>query len=88
MTTSLFDKKEPWGIIKFIHKDGKEHEFYTCVNILSRSRLSAFDGDPPDIGESMAYIKSVFRDIYLKAKVLSYEGTKHFEKEKLTKKTK
>lgn len=62
------------GKIRFIHSDGKEHYFYCCVNDLSGSRLSAFDNDPPDIDQPLAYIKSVFRDIRKKAKVLEDIG--------------
>lgn len=75
----LADKTQPWGIITFIRSDNKEHTFYTCINSLSGSRLSAFDNDSPSINESMKYIKSVFKDIRKKAKVISYEGTKHFQ---------
>ncbi len=62
------------GMIKFIHKDGKEHAFYTCVNDLSGSRLSWFDNNAPDVDESLAYIKSVFKDIRKKAKVIQEMG--------------
>ncbi len=56
------------GMIRFIHfRDGAEHVFRTCVNDLTGSRMSWFDSDPPDIDESEAYIKSVFRDIKSKS---------------------
>lgn len=56
------------GKIRFIHfRDGKEHTFSTCVNDLSGSRMSWFDSNAPDVDESLAYIKSVFRDIRSKA---------------------
>jgi hypothetical protein len=72
---TLTDKTKPWGKITFIHhKTGKEHSFYSCVNKLSNSRLSAFDNEPPSIGDNMAWVKSVFRDINGKCKVLSFEG--------------
>lgn len=74
----LTDKKQPWGVIRFIHSDGKEHKFYSVVNELTGSRLSAFDCDAPDV-DSMAWAKSVFRDIRKKAKVLDFAGTKHFQ---------
>ena len=72
---------KPWGVIRFIHfRDGSERKFYTMVNEMSGSRLTAFDNDPPGIDESMPFIKSVFKGIRMKAtKVLSYEGTKHFQ---------
>ena len=76
---SLTDKQKPWGKITFIHKDGTKHYFYTAVNEMSGSRLSAFDSDPPGIDDPMPWIKSVFRDIRKKAQVLSYEGTKDFK---------
>lgn len=77
----LCDMTKPWGIIRFIHfRDGTERKFYTMVNEMSGSRLTAFDGDPPEIDDPMPWIKSVFRDIRKKAtKVLSYQGTKHFQ---------
>jgi hypothetical protein len=65
---------EKSGKIRFIHKDGKEHYFYCVVNDLSGSRLSAFDNDPPDIDQPLAYIRSVFRDIRQKATVLEVIG--------------
>lgn len=76
--SNLIDKKKPWGIIRFIHKDNKEHCFYTAVNEMSGNRLTAFDSDAPSIDDDMAWIKSVFRDIRKKAKVVSFEGTKQF----------
>ena len=72
---NLADKKKPWGYIKFIHKDGKEHEFYSCVNRLNGNRLSAFDSHSPYVNESVKWAKSVFRDIFTKSKgVLEFEG--------------
>lgn len=76
----LTDLEKPWGIIKFIHSDGKEHKFYVATNELSGSVLSAFDSDSPDIDQPLAFLKTVFRDIRKKAKVVSYHGTKHFAK--------
>ncbi len=56
------------GKIRFIHfRDGTEHTFYTCVNDMTGSRMSWFDSNPPDIDESIGYIRSVFRDIRKKA---------------------
>jgi hypothetical protein len=72
---NLADKKKPWGYIKFTHKDGKVHEFYSCVNRLNGDRLSAFDSHSPYVNESVKWAKSVFRDIFTKSKgVLEFEG--------------
>lgn len=62
------------GKIWFIHKDGKEHYFYTVVNDMTGNRLSAFDNDHPSIDDNLSWIKSVFRDIRLKAKVTKVIG--------------
>lgn len=64
------------GKITFIHfRDGATHTFQTCVNDLSGSRLSWFDNNPPDVDESLAYIRSVFKDIRKKAtKVIECVG--------------
>ena len=64
------------GKIRFIHfRDGKEHTFYSCINDLSGSRLSAFDNDAPSINDSISWIKSVFKGIREKAtKVLEVVG--------------
>lgn len=76
---ALTDRALPWGVITFIHTDGKEHKFYTSVNEMSGNRLTAFDNDPPGIDDSMAWIKSVFRNIRRKAEVTGFVGTKHFK---------
>ena len=55
------------GMIRFVHSDGKEHKFYTCINDLSGSRLTAFDDNAPSVNDSVAWIKSVFRDIRRKS---------------------
>ena len=63
------------GKIRFIHfRDGKEHSFYSCVNRMTGSRLSAFDSNPPTIDDPKPWIRSVFRDIRAKAKVLECIG--------------
>jgi hypothetical protein len=46
----LTDTKKPYGVIWFIH-EGKEQEFYSVVNEMSGSRLSAFNSDPPSIDD-------------------------------------
>lgn len=77
----LTDTSKPWGVIRFIHfRDGKEHEFYSVINEMTGSRMTAFDCDPPGIDDPMPWIKSVFRDIHKKStKVLEFAGTKHFQ---------
>lgn len=75
----LTDLSQPWGVITFIHaEDGKEHKFYTAVNEMSGSRLTAFDGDPPGIDDPMPWIKGVFRNIRATGRVTGFSGTKHF----------
>jgi len=71
---SLAAPREKSGKIKFVHSDGSIRAFSTCVNSLSGSRLSYFDNDPPSIDDPMPWIKSVFRDIRKKAKVLDVIG--------------
>lgn len=71
----LGDKSKPWGEILFLHTDGKKHTYYSYVNTMSGDRLSAFDGNPPSIGDTIGYVKSVFRDIRKKAEVLECIGT-------------
>ena len=72
--SSLTDTSKPWGKIRFIHKDGTEHTFWSEVNDLTGDRLSAFDGEPPSINDSLKWVKSVFRDIKAKAEVLEMGG--------------
>jgi hypothetical protein len=62
------------GQIKFIHSDGKEHIFYSVVNRMSGDRLSAFDDSPPSINDALKWVRSVFRDIRAKAKVVKVIG--------------
>jgi hypothetical protein len=76
----LIDKDHPWGVIRFIHSDDKQHEFYSVINLLTGCRMSAFDNCAPSVDDTMKWVKSVFRDIKAKAKVIEYKGTKHFEK--------
>jgi hypothetical protein len=72
---NLVDKDKPWGYVKFIHKDGSVHEFYSCINKLSGDRLSALDKNPPCINESLKWVKSVFRDIFKKSEgILDFKG--------------
>jgi hypothetical protein len=73
---NLVDKSKPWGTITFLHhKTGKKHEFYSCINRLSGNRLSAFDNNPPSIDDNLRWVKSVFKDINSKCKILAFEGT-------------
>lgn len=71
---SLARPNKPSGKIRFIHSDGKEHSFYSVINDMSGSRLSAFDSDAPSIDDTLAWVKSVFRDIRKKAQVLEVVG--------------
>ena len=73
MSDMVADLKKPWGVIRFIHKDGTEHQFYSYINDMTGNRLSAFDSTAPTIGE-MPWVKSVFRDIHVKAQVLEVAG--------------
>ena len=56
------------GKITFIHKDDKQHTYYSCVNDLTGDRLSAFDNDAPTINNSLREVRSVFNDIRKKSK--------------------
>lgn len=58
---------EKAGLIRFIHSDGQEHSYYSCVNDLSGSRLSAFDGNRPTIGETIPEVRATFKAIKKKA---------------------
>lgn len=71
---SLARPNVPSGQIKFIHSDGTKHTFYSVVNDLSGDRLSAFDSSAPSINDTLKWVKSVFRDIRAKAKVLEVVG--------------
>lgn len=71
---SLARPNTPAGKIWFIHKDGQEHYFYSCVNDLTGNRLSAFDSEAPSIDDPIAWVKSVFKDIRKKAKVIKEIG--------------
>ena len=71
---TLTDRSKPWGVIKFIHKDGIEHKFYSAVNRLTGDRLSAFDSDAPTYDNTGAWAKSVFQDIHKKATVIEAAG--------------
>lgn len=64
---SLAQPNAKSGKITFVHSDGQEHSFSTCINRLSGSRLSWFDSDAPSVDDSMNWIKSVFRDIRAKS---------------------
>ena len=72
---SLAQKNSLSGKIRFIHfRDGKEHYFYSVINSLSGSRLSAFDDNAPTIDDSLKWVRSVFRDIKQKAEVIEVIG--------------
>lgn len=77
----LTDEKRPYIVLRFIHIDNKEHEFYTAVNRLTGDRLSGFDHNAPSINDSMTWVKSVIRDIHKKATITRYITSKHFLRE-------
>ena len=78
LNLNIVNQSKPFAEIKFIHKDGKQHSFYTAVNDLTGNRISGFDGAAPSIDDSMSWIMTVFRDIYKKAKVIEISGDKKF----------
>ena len=71
---SITDQSKPMGFIRFIHSDGKEHTFRSAVNDATGDRLSWWNSNAPDIGDTVAWVRSVFRDIRAKAKVLEVIG--------------
>jgi hypothetical protein len=71
---TLHDTSKKGGSIRFARPDGSTHEFSSWVNSLTGDRLSAFDGNPPTINDSLSWVKSVFRDIQAKAKVMEKIG--------------
>jgi len=74
----LADKSKPWGVIKF-ELEGKIHVYYTMINRLSGNRMSAYNSEAPYINSTMAEEKKEFKKIRELAKILDYQGTKHFE---------
>lgn len=61
---SLCAEDAPYVFIRFhCYKQKKERDFYSCVNSLSGSRLSAFGSDAPSIGNEMAEICSILKGI-------------------------
>jgi hypothetical protein len=70
----LAQSGKPSGKIVFIHSDGTKRSFTSCVNRLTGSRMSYFDDSAPSIDDPLKWVKSVFRDIRLKAKVLHSIG--------------
>lgn len=65
----------PHVFVRFIHTDGKEHTFGSCVNDLTGDRLSGFDNAAPSVNDSIKWIKSVIRDINAKATVIEIVNT-------------
>lgn len=62
------------GKITFIcPDDGKEHTFGTAVNKLSGDRMTWLDSDYY-VNDPVSYVKSVFRKIRARAKVISCIG--------------
>lgn len=73
----LTDKSQPWVVVEFTHfRDGQRHRFYSAVNEMTGNRLSAFDSDPPAIGDPLAWVRSVIRDIRAKASDVRVIGSK------------
>lgn len=62
------------GQIQFIHTDGKEHTFCSVINRLTGDRLSYFDNDPPTVNDSLKWVKSIFKNIRKKARVIKVIG--------------
>ena len=72
---SLISTDAPWGEISFIHTDDTPHSFYSGINEMTGSRLSAFDSDAPGIDDPMSWVRSVFRGIHKKSlRVVSCNG--------------
>lgn len=55
---------------RFIHHDGLEHYFWSAVNDLTGDRLSGWDNNPPSVGDTEKWAKSVIRDIKRKAVII------------------
>lgn len=56
------------GKIRFIdYTDGKEHYYYSVINDMGGKRMSAFDHDAPYVGQSVAYVRKMFKAIREKA---------------------
>lgn len=66
--SQLADPTAPAGQIRFIHSDGQEHLFATCVNSLTGSRLAWFDSSAPMVDCTTSEIKAFFKNIRAKAK--------------------
>ena len=63
---SLIDPNSNWIVIKFVHvNDGQLHSYYSGVNTLSGSRLSAFDNNSPTIDEPWKDIKKTIKKILI-----------------------
>ena len=71
----LGDTTKPWIHLRFIDSAGKSHSFYSYINEMSGNRLTAFDADAPSIDDSVAWIKTVIRDILLKSTNAEMIGT-------------
>jgi hypothetical protein len=75
----LADLTKPHVHILFTRKNGTTHHFYSCINEMTGSRLSAFDSDPPRIDDGMAWVQRMIRNIQANEKVLSFNASKHFQ---------
>jgi hypothetical protein len=54
----LINRKKPWCVVRFT-EDGKAREFYSVVNSQTGCRLTAFDSNPPAIGNSLAWVREM-----------------------------
>ncbi len=72
---NLVDKSVFFVFLRFERKDGSKHFFYSAVNKMSGNRLTGFDCAPPSVGDSLAYVRGVIKQIKTKEKVLEEVNT-------------
>ena len=75
LSKRIIDFKKAWVVVDFIHED-KNHYYYSVVNKMSGSRLSAFDGDAPFVDNSLKEVKAVLTNIKNRAPIIKVEGSK------------
>ena len=72
----LTDKDKPWVVVEFVcYTNNKPRKFYSSINELSGSRLTAFDSSAPSIDDSMATIRSIVKDIFKKSNGVTGYGS-------------
>jgi hypothetical protein len=78
----LTDTSKPWVLVKFIHfGDNEEHTFRSEVNSLTGARLSSFDDNAPDVGDTITWVRGVLRGIAKKSNGITFfESSKHLKK--------